>query len=182
MSEERSVLHVPAMSGKGTATIGVEKARELADNQEELSAAEMKQRIARVLERGIIIDRATVQLPEGLYGEWVADDPVEISRMKLLGFVEDTEHAVDRATNSDGTGVSKLGDVIFMTAPMAVKEMIDAVRTEMYEKANPVKDKQKEERDFQANADKSGLPVISEGDISPAREQEIRNALGATKT
>jgi len=182
MSDERDVLHVPDMSsGKGTATIGVERAREIADNKEDLSDADRKSIIARVLERGIIIDRATVDLPKHLYGEWVADDPVEISRMQLLGFEKDTQYATDRSSNADGSGVSKIGDVIYMIAPIEVKEIIDAVRSEMYQRANPVKDKQKEEKDFQRQADKSGLPVIAESDITTAREQEIRSALGATK-
>lgn len=181
MSEERSVLHVPAMKGKGTSTIGVEKAREMASNKEELTIAEKKAVIARVLERGIIIDRATVDLPDGLYGEWVSEDPTEISRMQLLGFELDKEHAVDRSTNSDGSGVSKIGDVVFMTAPMEVKEIIDSVRSEMYHRANPTSSKQKEESDFARQADKAGLPVIDEGDVSSAREDQIRNALEATK-
>lgn len=183
MSDERDVLSVPSMSNpkQGTSTIGIDKARELADNKEELSAAEKKSIIARVLERGIIIDRCTVDLPDGVYGEWVADDPVEVSRMQLLGFEKDTTYATDRSTNAGADGVSKIGDVIFMTAPREVKEIIDAVRTEMYERANPVSAKQKEEKDFQRLAEKSGLPVIDESDIASAREAEIRSALGATK-
>ena len=184
MSEERSVLSVPDMSdvlNKGTSTIGVEEARRLADNKEEMSVADKKAIIARVLERGIIIDRCTVDLPEHLYGEWVSDDPTEISRMMLLGFEKDSKYAVDRSTNARGDGVAKIGDVIYMTAPVEVKEIIDAVRAEMYAKANPVSKKQKEEQDFQRNADRSGLPVIDESSVDSAREQEIRSALGATK-
>lgn len=182
MSDERGVLHVPDMSsGKGTSTIGVEEARRLADNKDEMSAAEKRATIARVLERGIIIDRATVDLPPHLHGEWVADDPVEISRMQLLGFEKDTEYARDRSTNAGADGVSKIGDVIFMTAPMEVKEIIDSVRKEMYERANPTSAKQKEEKDFARQADRAGLPVIDEGSVDAARESEIRNALGATK-
>lgn len=179
MSEERPVLNVPKMGG--TSTIGIEKAREMAENQDELSAADRKAIIARVLERGIIIDRATVDLPDGVYGEWVSEDPVEVSRMQLLGFEVDKVHATDRSSNSDGSGVSKIGDVIFMTAPMAVKEMVDAVRTEMYQKANPTSNKQKEEKDFARLADRSGLPVIDESSVDAVKEQEIRSALGASK-
>lgn len=183
MSDERSVLHVPAMSNpkQGTSTIGVEKARELAANKDEMSIAEKKAVIARVLERGIIIDRATVDLPPDVYGEWVSEDPTEISRMQLLGFELDSTYAVDRATNSDGSGVAKIGDVVFMTAPMEVKEIIDAVRAEMYARANPTSDKQKEESDFARQADKAGLPVIDEGNVDSAREQQIRSALAATQ-
>lgn len=181
MSEERNVLNVPKMSSEGTSTIGVDKAREMAGNKDELDEASRKAIIARVLERGIIIDRATVDLPKGLYGEWVADDPVEVSRMQLLGFEKDTEFATDRSSHSDGSGVSKIGDVIFMTAPIEVKETIDMVRAEMYARANPTSDKQKEEKDFQRLADKSGLPVIDESDVSTARENEIRSALAATQ-
>jgi hypothetical protein len=179
MSEERPVLNVPKMGG--TATIGVEKAREMAENKDELSEASRKSIIARVLERGIIIDRCTVDLPKHLYGEWVADDPVEISRMQLLGFEKDTTYATDRSLNASGDGVSKIGDIIYMTAPIEVKQTIDAVRAEMYARANPTSNKQKEEQDFQRNADKARLPVIQEGDVTPAREADIRSALGATK-
>ncbi len=182
MSDERDVLYVPEMSsGKGTATIGVERAREIASNQEDLSLADKKAIIARVLERGIIIDRCTVDLPKHLYGEWVSEDPIEISRMQLLGFEKDTTYATDRSINASGDGVSKIGDVVYMTAPVEVKEIIDAVRAEMYERANPTKDKQKEEKDFQRLADKTGLPVIDESSVDAAREADIRSALGATQ-
>jgi len=180
MSDERNVLHIPKMGG--TSTIGVEKAREMAANKDEMTLAEKKAVIARVLERGIIIDRATVDLPPGLYGEWVSEDPTEISRMQLLGFELDSKYAVDRATNADGTGVAKIGDVVYMVAPIEVKEIIDAVRAEMYARANPTStSKQKEEADFARQADKAGLPVIDEGNVDSAREDAIRSALAATQ-
>ncbi|KKL28630.1 hypothetical protein LCGC14_2373230, partial [marine sediment metagenome] len=111
MSEERKVLHVPKMGG--TQTIGVTKAREIASNIDDLTDAELEARLSRVLERGIIVDRTTVDLPEGVHGEWVCDDDSEIVRMQLMGFELDDKYAVTRSSHADGSGgTAKIGDIV----------------------------------------------------------------------
>lgn len=178
MSEERPVLHVPKMGG--TETIGLSRAKEIASNVEELTDAELEARVTRVLERGIIVDRTTVDLPPEVYGEWVSDDAAEISRMQLLGFEVDTKYATDRSTNSDGVGVAKIGDVIFMTCPQRTKDVINRVREKIYERANPKIGRQKEEKDFaqsMGSIKEAKLPVIDASVQSSVGEAEILAAL-----
>ncbi len=178
MSEEREVMHLPQMGG--SQTIGITEAKEIADNQEELSEAELEARVTRVLERGIIIDRCTVTLPDGVYGEWVNHDPAEVARMEVMGFELDNKYATDRASNADGTGISKIGDVVFMTCPQRVKDMIEKVRAKRYADANPVVGKQREEKGFEAKID-SALPVIDEGTVSAVNAEEIDDVLTSKK-
>ena len=183
MSEERPVLHVPKMGG--TSTIGVSKAREIASNIDELTDAELEARLSRVLERGIIVDRTTVDLPEGVYGEWVCDDDPEIVRMQLMGFELDTKYAVTRSSHADGVGgTARIGDIVFMTCPQRVKDTIEKVRKRIYDRANPRKGSQKEERDFaqsMAGIKETNLPVTDESIQSAAGEAEIIAALEGGK-
>jgi len=177
MSEERPVMHIPKVGG--TETIGLNKAREIADNEEELSDAELEARLTKVLARGIIIDRTTIDMPDGVYGEWVSDEPAEISRMQLMGFELDTTIAKDRATHADGAGeVSKIGDVVFMTCPRRVIDTIEKVRKQMYDRANPKKGSQKEERDYkQRMGRETNLPVEEVSSMSEVNTEGIVEAL-----
>ena len=183
MSEERPVLHVPKMGG--TQTIGVTKAKEIAANVEDLSDAELEARLSRVLERGIIVDRTTVDLPSGVYGEWVCDDDSEIVRMQLMGFEIDKKYAVERSSHADGTGkTAKIGDIIFMTCPQRVKDTIEKVRKRIYDRANPKKGSQKEEKDFaqsMAGIKETHLPVTDESTQESVGEAEIIAALEGGK-
>ncbi len=181
MSEERPVLHVPKMGR--TETIGLTKAREIAENKEELTDAELEARLARVLERGIIVDRTTVDLPPDVYGEWVSLEDAEVSRMQLLGFEIDSEYAIDRSTHADGAGnMSKIGDVVFMTCPQKVHEMIKKVQKKMYDRANPKAGSQREEKDFkQLMGKETKMPVIDESVTSSVDETGILAALEGNK-
>ena len=183
MSEERPVLHVPKMGG--TETIGLSKAREIAENIEDLTDAELEARLSRVLERGIIVDRTTVDLPKGMYGEWVCDDDADIVRMQLMGFEIDNKYAVKRSSHADGTGeTAKIGDIIFMTCPQRVKDTIEKVRKRIYDRANPKKGSQKEERDFaqsMGSIKEAKLPVTDESSQSSVGEAEIIAALEGGK-
>lgn len=173
MSEERQVLNIPKVGG-GTSTIGLSKAKEIADNQGDLSDAEMEAKLTRVLERGIIIDRAHVDLPSDVHGEWVSNDDASIARMDLLGFKIDDKFAVDRSLNSDGTRTPTIGDVIFMTCPIRTKQLIDKVRKKLYDRANPEIGQQREEKLFR---ERSELPVVDESSVSSASGDEIEKIL-----
>lgn len=106
--------------------------------------AEMKKRVSHILERGLLHDRLNVPLPDDTIGQWVSDDPVEIARMKALGFEEDTQYAKGNALHSDGTGRAKVGDTIFMIAPKEVGEIIEETRKELYERTHGKKAKAEE--------------------------------------
>lgn len=179
MSEERPVLHIPKMGG--TQTIGVTKAKEIASNIDELNDAELEARLSKVLERGIIIDRTTVDLPAGVYGEWVCSDDADIVRMQLMGFEIDKKYAVKRSSHADGTGeTAQIGDIIFMTCPQRVKDTIDKVRKRIYDRANPRQGSQKEEKDFaqsMGNIKEAKLPVTDESSQVAVGEAEIIAAL-----
>lgn len=144
----------------------------------ELTKAEKKARLATILDRGFVHDRLVVELPNGLYGEWVINEPTEITRMRSMGFELDNEHANKRALHG-GAGIGNVvGDVIFMTAPMEVKEIIDEIRMAKFQelngKPNRVNHEQKEEAEFAKNA---SLPTINESSESGVDAAAIKSAI-----
>lgn len=118
--------------------------------------AKRKAMLIQSFDRGVVHDRLTVPLPDDMYGEWVRNDPLEIDRMRTLGFDIDREHASSRSLHNDGGGAAIVGDVIFMTTPRENKELIDEIRLERFIAVNgkpgDVKAKTKEEREFEANS------------------------------
>lgn len=144
----------------------------------ELSRPEKEARLATILDRGFVHDRLVVALPPELYGEWVIDDSSEITRMQSMGFEVDTVYANKRSLHGNGTGQAKVGDVIFMTAPVEVKEIIDELRykkfVELNGKPNRVNTVQKEEREFK---DGSNLPTINESTSSEVDANAIKAAI-----
>ncbi|KKL65427.1 hypothetical protein LCGC14_2155060, partial [marine sediment metagenome] len=128
-----------------------------------------------------IVDRTTVDLPDDMYGEWVCDDGPEIVRMQLMGFEIDKKYAVERSSHADGTGkTAKIGDIIFMTCPQRVKDTIEKVRRRIYDRANPKKGSQREEKDFKqsmGSIKEAHLPVTDESVQVEANEAAIIAAL-----
>ena len=150
--------------------------------------ADIKARLAVVLERGIVNDRLFVALPPDVHGEWVPNNKEEIYRMEAMGFKIDLEYAKKRALHNDGTDASIVGDVIHMTCPRVVKEVIDEIRKEKFDAMhNPKKGKQKEEREFiesaTAGLKDSHMHIDEEGSsVSSASREQILAALEGGKT
>ena len=145
------------------------------------SREQKKARFASVLDRGIVGDRLRVDLPDGLYGEWVPNDQMEVFRMETLGFKIDTEYARKRVLHSKGDAASYVGDCVYMTCPKENKEIIDEIRTEQYQRLNGPKSKQKEERDYSKQAEtlqEVGIRPMVESSINAARKTDLEAALG----
>jgi len=144
---------------------------------------ERKARLARILERGIIADRLHVALPPDVYGEWVADDPVDIARLKALGFEVDTIYAPKHSIHSSGDKAGKIGDVIHMICSRENKDVLEEIRKENYDKrhnrksVNQKSNMQGEEKEAVANIDRTGLPSIMESKTSIIGERELANAI-----
>lgn len=117
--------------------------------------AEYKARMAKVLERGLIVDRFHVDLPPELHGEWHPYDAVEQARLETLGFTLDTQYAHKRGLHDGGDGVAKIGDVAFYTQPKWMHEHLEERRKEAYFNTH-LKKRQKEESDFIANQNTIG--------------------------
>lgn len=135
--------------------------------------AKRKAMIVQAYDRGVIHDRLSVKLPPHLHGEWARNDPLEIDRLRTLGFEIDTEYANRRALHNDGSGAAVIGDVVFMTCPREVKEIIDEIRLEKFMAVNGKpgdrKAKTKEEREFEANSarDSGGIvPTVVESNTA----------------
>lgn len=144
-----------------------------------LTKSELKARLAVILDRGLVNDRLSVDLPSDVYGEWVPNDKVEIYRYEALGFEVDRKYARARALHNSGTeGDSIVGDVVFMTCPMAIKEVIEEIKRENYDKVNAPK-KSKEETDFEAQArDRTSVtPPVVRSSTASVNEVEIKNAI-----
>jgi hypothetical protein len=132
-----------------------------------------KAMLVQAYDRGIIHDRLKVVLPPHIHGEWVRNDPMEIDRLRTIGFEVDKEFAVRRSIHDDGSGVAIVGDVIHMICPREVKELIDEVRMDKFTAINGKpgdrKAKTKEEKEFVANAarDSGGdVPTFVESSTS----------------
>jgi hypothetical protein len=114
--------------------------------------------------RGMVNAALEVALPEGIEGQWVANDPKEIARLKTLGFVEDTEFALKNALHNDGSGRAVIGDTIHMLIPKWKKEIINAERDKKFFAKHGFKGGghlMQEERDFLAN-DRSIIGTFSD--------------------
>lgn len=128
-------------------------------------------RLAKILDRGMISDRLHVTLPDDKYGEWVHNDPVEINRMQAMGFDEDREYAVKNSMHTDATGRAVVGDVVFMVAPMWVKEAIDAHAAKRYEQAHGKK--KTEEEKFAMLTNQQGFPVVNKSNSNVVDGKDI---------
>lgn len=147
---------------------------------------ELKSLLASILDRGIIEDRLHVDLPSDVYGEWVRRDPLEVARMKALGFQIDNKYASQRAIHEDGTDANIVGDVIFMTCDMLRHEIIEEIRHEQklavhMKKRTKSGDKNKEERDLEEITEKEygklGVKAVTESREHRANFEDIRDAL-----
>ena len=140
---------------------------------------ERKARVARVLERGVIADRLNVALPNGMYGEWVPDDPIEIDRMKSLGFDIDREHSKNRGIHTNADGATKVGDVIFMTCPQEQHELIQLVKKERFDAMHNPRGKGREGEEYRKKVETETpeIPVIDESRTAVVGKAEIEEAL-----
>lgn len=177
MSEEREV-HNPATGATTTLSEAVKS------DPAELKRirAEKKAKIMRILERGQVVDRLQVELPDNLYGEWIPDDKQEIARMQLLGFEVDNKYAVERALHEKGDGRSVIGDTVFMVTDKETKEIIDEIRRDQYEirngKPGAALKSQGEEKEFAAQARPLGIgPIVEESNTRQVRKEQIEAAL-----
>lgn len=183
MSEPREVAN--------TTGVGVVVTEE--DIRRSMSKEEKRARVARVLDRGFLLDRTSVDnLPPDLHGEWVPRDAIEIERKRALGFWIDDKYATARSIHSDGTGQSIVGDTVYMVCLKEDKDIIDEFRYTQYIKMNgtPAQKKalgisekgNREERAFANVATADGTPVIEESHLTEAvvaRKAELTAALSA---
>lgn len=143
----------------------------------------MEERLARtavVLDRGIVQDRLKVDCPPDLHYEWVRNDPMEIDRMRTLGFWIDETYASRRAVHSDGTSGNQVADVICMMTMKQNKEMIDAVYLEKQIRATRRPKKAQEDEGFaeQTARDTGGIiPTFSESNQRSVTAADVRAAL-----
>src|SRR5690348_7452414 len=95
---------------------------------------EYRQRLARVYDRGLIIDRLHVDLPDHVYGEWHSGDELTRAAMDLKGFIVDTEYAPKSKLHDSGNGEGKAGDVIHYIMPKWKKIEMDKLQKAIYER------------------------------------------------
>jgi len=96
-----------------------------------------------------------------------------------MGFKVDDEYAPKRALHSDGTQTAIVADVIHMTCPRMIKDLIDEIRHEQFLRIN-APSKSKEEEEFIANTFREGqgsVPAFSESKTHTANEEDIRDAV-----
>jgi len=151
------------------------------DNPEEVQAKlsgmtreQLKARVLSVLDRGVVNDRLHVKLPAHLYGEWCRNDPLEVDRLRTLGFWLDEEFSTKRAIHADGSKANKVGDVIFMVTTKDNKEIIDEARREISARAD--RKVEREERELQnniRNATQGDIPSFVESSVRPVGVADV---------
>lgn len=123
---------------------------------------EFRAKAARVVTRSFLIDRLNVNLPDDVHGEWVADNPVSIAEAQALGFEIDKEHATKNKLHSNAAGEAKVGDVVFMTMPKWMKEELDILKKQEYDRHHGVRGtKPAEETEYARNISRE-TPLINE--------------------
>lgn len=173
MSEERATVEL----GSNVETVTNAEAK--AETREQRKA-----RLTQILERGIVSDRLKVDLPLGIYGEWVSDDPVDIARLQAMGFQIDTEYAPNRALHSSGAKQGKIGDVVHMICNQEIKDIIDEIRKEQFDNRHNKKRgakiaSQGEESEAAKKLASEGLPPILESQTHVATQDDIKAAMKA---
>lgn len=140
MSKEREVVEVkvpvtePPTESEKIVGASDEVIANLAANPPVIPVNETKEqrkaRLVNVLSRGVIADVLNVPLPEGVKGEWVRADAMQVRAMQMLGFQIDNQYAVKRSIHNDGTSSARVADVIFMTTTAENYDTIHEIRNE----------------------------------------------------
>lgn len=141
--------------------------------------AAKKARLAVLLDRGIVNDRLKVDLPPDVHGEWVRNDPLDVQRLRALGFEVDNQFATAHGLHNDGTGSAIIGDVVFMTTSRENKDLIDEIRHEQFLRSNNPK-KAREEKQFEEKTGKDTggqIPTFTDSTQRSVRKEEIMAAL-----
>ena len=173
MSKEREEISVGKVDDMQTQLLGLDKKARRA-------------RLAQVLDRGYTEVRLRVALPGDVHGEWVHNDPTEIHRLQSMGFKVDDKYAVNNTLHSDGTNKPIIGDVIFMTCPMEIKEDIDAIARIKFVNAHGSKQEKKdllaEEESYTKDvSSKLGMPTIGESKTHTATGAELEASAAGVK-
>lgn len=145
-----------------------------------LSKAELKKRIAEIYDRGVVGDRLHVDLPPHIVGQWVPNDQQAVYRMESMGYTVDTEFAPRRRLHDKGDGASYVGDVIHMIAPREVRDVIDEVKRERYDRIHAKSGKQKEETDFESSQrtlSTAGIGTINESKTHSVNKDDIKRII-----
>jgi len=145
MAQERSVID---LSKKNTSV-------------DEDKRKEFRARAAKVVTRGLVVDRLNVDLPPDVHGEWIRDDAVAIAEARALGFELDTTYAVKSALHTDAAGKAKVGDAIFMTMAKWQKEEIDLLKKEQYDTNHGMKGGKSAEQTHAESGISPSTPIMS---------------------
>jgi hypothetical protein len=171
----------PIMQGEAQPPLQQQEVKRVMSPEER---AQKKARLAVLLDRGFIQDRLKVPLPDDLHGEWVRNDPIDIQRLRTLGFEVDTQYATSRSLHNDGTGSAVIGDVIFMTTSRENKELIDEIRHEQFLRSNSPR-KAREEKQFEDKTAKDTggqIPTFTDSTQRTMRKEELAAALQEVDT
>jgi hypothetical protein len=151
---------------------------------------EMKEgELVAILSRGYISSRLDVPLPDGLYGEWVVDDPEAIAEKRAKGFVDGSSYVKQhRALHNDGTSSAKVGDCVFMICSKSTKETLDRIYRDLYnrthgKKSQNKKKEQSEDTEFVKNADQRniGIPAFEDSSSEIIDGEQLAATIRAHK-
>lgn len=142
---------------------------------------EYRARLARIYDRGMVIDRLKVDgMPPEWYGEWHSGDELTRAAMDLKGFIVDTEFAPKSKLHDSGNLEGKAGDVIHYVMPRWKKIEMDKLIAKRYAENHSNKRQQKEEKDFSTAQSSIGMDSRIGSSVEEKTGPQIQEAL--TKT
>lgn len=173
----------PEQSAAKAALAARDARQSILDEFSKLDVGNIEAKVISILDRGILHDRLHVELPPGIHGEWVRNDPLEIDRLQAIGFRDGTPFVDQRILHHDGQR-GTIGDVTYMVCPQQVYDLIEKARHEKLIRDNgkpgDVGRKTREELEFEANNERSTSGVIKSETASrsvPARPKDVHDAL-----
>lgn len=131
--------------------------KKLAPTKEEILEYRRKQ-LAQA-DRSYLNDRLNVELPDGLYGEWIGRDDFSQYQAQAKGFVDGSQYLQKyNKLYETADGKSAVGDVVFMVIPKWMKEEQDKVAQEIADRRSGIRARDVDETE-KALAESIGLSV-----------------------
>lgn len=93
-----------------------------------------KARFAQIVDRGFVTHRLNAhKLPDDKHGQWVRDDPMEITRLQSLGYEVADPKIYSGVNNPHGDGTKMVvGDVMFMVCSKDDHELHQEIARERF--------------------------------------------------
>lgn len=130
--------------------------------------------IAELTYRGAGVDLLRVDLPKGVYGEWVRDDPQSRAEMEAMGFRLDEVYVKRSAVHKSAEGTPRVADVVHYVTMQENKDRIDKNRRSQFMLRHGDRRQQAEEKSYLEQFEASDL---RKSGITPLDNSEAHSVI-----